>query len=168
MKDPLAVLVARFKDAPPPLPGRPVDLDAAKALAEWRAHPNVASGGLLTDTYVPIYLAALVAEVESLRDQVGIMCHEARHLAEARAEVERLTSERDVEKDMRIERACLLVAERLRFTVAYDAVQQMHRERGEARAEVERLRGAVRESLAYDPYGMAGGAQIPLRALNVG
>ena len=35
-------------------------------------------------------------------------------------------------------------------------------------AEVERLRGAVHESLAYDPYGMAGGAQIPLRALNVG
>lgn len=53
----------------------------------------------------------------------------------ARAEVERLTSERA----MRIERDGLLAAERQRFAVAYDAVQQMHRERGEARAEVERL-----------------------------
>ena len=62
----------------------------------------------------------------------------------ARAEVERLTSERDVERDMRIERDGLLAAERQRFTVAYDAVQQMHRERGEARADLRDLSEAVK------------------------
>lgn len=104
MKDTPDALVSRFKDAPPPLPGRPVDLDAAKALAEWRAHPSVASGGLLTDTYVPIYLAALVGEVERLTalqgDQTGLITfmHQRdealRERDEARAEVERLTKER--------------------------------------------------------------------------
>lgn len=126
------------------------------------------------------------------------------------AEVERLTSERDTERALRIERDGLLAAERERFAVAYDAAQKLAGERDEARVdleaarrdaatrqiiaddrwaaierleaavehfkttnlalvvEVERLRGAVHESLAYDPYGMAGGAQIPLRALSVG
>jgi hypothetical protein len=58
--------------------------------------------------------------------------------------------------------------ERLRATPSVMDWARIEGERDEARAEVERLRGAVRESLAYDPYGMAGGAQIPLRALNVG
>ncbi len=51
---------------------------------------------------------------------------------------------------------------------AYPMINRLARERDEARAEVERLTGAIRESLAYDTYGMAGGAQIPLRALNIG
>ena len=50
------------------------------------------------------------------------------------AEVERLTSERDTERAMRIERDGLLAAERERFAVAYDAAQKLARERDDARA----------------------------------
>ena len=83
------------------------------------------------------------------RDQAAIDYH-AINCRDLLAEVERLTSERDVERDMRVERAGLLAAERMRFAVAYDAVQQLHRERAAARAEVERLtkeRGQMVETI---------------------
>ncbi len=60
------------------------------------------------------------------------------------AEVERLTSERDTERAMRIERDGLLAAERERFAVAYDAAQKLAGERDEARVDFRDLSEAVK------------------------
>lgn len=65
------------------------------------------------------------------------------------AEVERLTSERDVERAMRIERDGLLAAERQRFTAAYDAAQKLAGERDEARAACHLAQEAFRTAIPF-------------------
>jgi hypothetical protein len=60
-----------FKAAPMPIPGQRVDLVAARALHEWITHPDFCGGGTLSARYIPPYLAALIAEVEQLRDDEG-------------------------------------------------------------------------------------------------
>ena len=65
------------------------------------------------------------------------------------AEVERLTSERDTERAMRIERDGLLAAERQRFSAAYDAAQKLAGERDEARAACRLAQEAFRTAIPF-------------------
>jgi hypothetical protein len=76
----------------------PLDLEGIKARLAEQEDMEHALGSDACNTQQSHDIRVLLTEVESLRDQVGIACHEARHLAEARAALRELVRLKDIKE----------------------------------------------------------------------